>query len=140
MLATTIITSALVTGDTMSTTMRSSVIQSLGEADEVVAVEGADTEGFEALVELGGATDQQYLDEPAVTEILAAADQVDEVDGASPSLSQPVAIRDDTTRRNEPNVMLFAADPERYAVVLAHPWRGRDLTLADLGSGRGLPQ
>ena len=35
MLATTIITSALVTGDTMSTTMRSSVIQSLGEADEV---------------------------------------------------------------------------------------------------------
>src|SRR5688500_12302402 len=77
MLATTIITSALVTGDTMSTTMRSSVIQTLGAADETVAIEGAEGEGFEDDVELGGATDQQYLDEAVVPDVLAAAGGID---------------------------------------------------------------
>ena len=36
--------------------------------------------------------------------------------------------------------MLFAADPERCASFSPIRGEGGDLTLADLGSGRGLPQ
>src|SRR5688572_29720643 len=52
MLATTIISASLVTGDTMTSTIRSSVIETLGYTDEKVTVRGAEDE---RIVELGGA-------------------------------------------------------------------------------------
>src|SRR5919109_38068 len=58
MLGTTIISSALVTGDTMSHTIRSSAITSLGETDELVSVRGADVN---AEVELGSTTGVEYF-------------------------------------------------------------------------------
>src|SRR5215203_3873846 len=44
MLGTTIIASALVTGDTMSHTIRTAAITSLGQTDELVSVRGADVD------------------------------------------------------------------------------------------------
>ena len=52
MLGTTIIASALVTGDTMNRTVRASVIESLGRTDELVSVRGTDREGAPALADV----------------------------------------------------------------------------------------
>ena len=46
MLATAIISSALSTGDTISSTIRSTAVTALGHADEVVSVRGGETQGF----------------------------------------------------------------------------------------------
>ena len=66
MLGTTIIASALVTGDTMSHTIRTAAITSLGQTDELVSVRGAevDTE-----VEVGGTTGIEYFPEEVFPEI-----------------------------------------------------------------------
>src|SRR6185436_16906267 len=55
MLDTTIIASALVTGDTMNRTVRASVIESLGRTDERVSVRGTDREGSPAISTSSGA-------------------------------------------------------------------------------------
>src|SRR5215207_8627601 len=44
MLATTIVASALATGDTMSNTIRSSAVESLGDTDILVSAKGADVD------------------------------------------------------------------------------------------------
>ena len=69
MLGTAIISSALSTGDTMSSTIRSSVIDSLGQTDELVRAKGADTESVAAL---GGATGVRYFDQSVVFDVKRA--------------------------------------------------------------------
>src|SRR5215210_5003049 len=56
MLATTIVAAALATGDTMSTTVRAYVVDSLGQTDEVVSVAGTDVEA----VAIGDSTQVAY--------------------------------------------------------------------------------
>ena len=59
MLGTAIIASALATGDTMSNTIRSSVVSSLGETDELVSVKGTDVES----IAIGESTQVAYFNE-----------------------------------------------------------------------------
>ena len=56
LLGTTIIASALASGDTMSHTIRSSAIESLGATDELVSVKGAEVETMVALGEATGSS------------------------------------------------------------------------------------
>lgn len=61
MLGTTIVAAAFNTGDTMTHTVRSTVLTSLGNIDEVISVEGAETEAT-VFVE-APASDIEYFDE-----------------------------------------------------------------------------
>src|SRR3990172_2376142 len=108
MLGTAIISSALSTGDTMSNTIRSSVIDSLGQTDEVVRAKGADTEN---VVALGEATGVRYFDESVAGTVETALAGSALVDGIAPAIVEPVAVLDETSRQNEPRVTLFSTHP-----------------------------
>jgi putative ABC transport system permease protein len=108
MLGTAIIASALGTGDTMASTVRSSVITSLGQTDEVVSARSADTS---SMAGRGQATGTQWLTPAQVAAVETAARRSPLVDGAAPAISESVAIQDRTSRRNKANVTLFAIDP-----------------------------
>jgi putative ABC transport system permease protein len=60
MLGTTIISSALVTGDTMSHTIRTAAVQALGPTDVLVSVKGAEVD---PAVQLGSTTGIEYFPE-----------------------------------------------------------------------------
>ena len=108
MLGTTIIASALVTGDTMSHTIRTAAITSLGQTDELVSVRGAevDTE-----VEVGGTTGIEYFSEDVFPEIEyeLLLGHEDLIDGVAPAIVEPLAVQSVTTRQSEPRVTLFAS-------------------------------
>ena len=108
MLGTTIIASALVTGDTMSHTIRTAAITSLGQTDELVSVRGAevDTE-----VEVGGTTGIEYFSEEVFPEIEyeLLLGHEDLIDGVAPAIVEPLAVQSVTTRQSEPRVTLFAS-------------------------------
>ena len=111
MLGTTIIASALVTGDTMSRTVRSAVIESLGQTDELASTRGSDVSETMLTDQSGGAV--EFLSErdvPAIERTLRATELVD---GVTPAILEPVAIQDLTSRQTEARVALFAADPAR---------------------------
>ena len=111
MLGTTIIASALVTGDTMNRTVRSAVIESFGPADELVAARGADTSS--AMLSGAGPGGVEYLDERDVPAIERALRATGLVDGVTPAIMEPVAVQDLRSRQTEARVGLFAADPAR---------------------------
>jgi putative ABC transport system permease protein len=114
MLGTTIITSALATGDTMSHTIRSSAITSLGETDELVSVRGADVS---TEVELGSTTGVEYFSEEIFPEVEyeLLLDHADLIDGVAPAIVEPLAVQSATTRQSEPRVTLFASDQSHLA-------------------------
>jgi putative ABC transport system permease protein len=114
MLGTAIIAAALATGDTMSTTIRSSAIASLGQTDEVVAAKGV---GAALAVQgnAGGATDARYFPvgyTDRVARVLAGSKLVD---GVEPVIFEQVALQDLTSRQTEPQATLFATDPARMS-------------------------
>ena len=88
MLGTTIIASALVTGDTI----RTAAITSLGQTDELVSVRGAevDTE-----VEVGGTTGIEYFSEEVFPEIeyQLLLGHEDLIDGVAPAIVEPLAVQ-----------------------------------------------
>ncbi|HEY7259524.1 MAG TPA: FtsX-like permease family protein [Gaiellales bacterium] len=107
MLGTAIIAAALATGDTMTQTIRSSAVASLGQTDELVAARGA-TPNLEA--QAGSATGVRYFpqaDAAAVRRALAGSGLVD---GVAPAIIEPVAVQAPASRQNEPQVTLFASD------------------------------
>jgi putative ABC transport system permease protein len=108
MLGTTIITSALVTGDTMSHTIRTSAITSLGQTDEFVSVRGAD---IDAEVEVGATTGIEYFSEDVFPEVEyeLLLGHEDLIDGVAPAIIEPLAVQSVTTRQSEPRVTLFAS-------------------------------
>ena len=108
MLGTTIITSALVTGDTMSHTIRTSAITSLGQTDEFVSVQGAD---IDAEVEVGATTGIEYFSEDVFPEVEyeLLLGHEDLIDGVAPAIIEPLAVQSVTTRQSEPRVTLFAS-------------------------------
>jgi ABC-type lipoprotein release transport system permease subunit len=122
MLGTTIICSALVTGDTISRTIRASVVQTLGQTDELVAVRGAESETPEFFAASHfGAVDRE----------LRATGLVD---GTAPAIIVPVAVQDARSRQTEARVSLYAPDPAHMAGF--GPIRttaGRTVSLAGLG-------
>jgi putative ABC transport system permease protein len=133
MLGTTIIASALVTGDTMSRTVRSTVFRSLGQTDELVSVRGA--EQAAALAEDSG-TRVRYMSERDVAAVERALRRTGLVDGVTPAIIEPVAVQDLTSRRTESRVTLFGSDPARMAGFGAiRTTAGRTVALTQLGAG-----
>jgi putative ABC transport system permease protein len=131
MLGTTIIASALASGDTMSHTIRSASIEALGSTDEVVAVKGAEIDPFLPLGEVAGA---DYFDEalvPRVTRELLRT----RFDGVTPAIIESIAVQDVTTRQSEPRVTLFAASgPGLAAFGPIRTTAGRVVSLDELGA------
>ena len=130
MLGTAIIASALSTGDTMASTIKSSVVRTLGTTDESIGVKGAHVDA----VSVGQPADSAYFPEDRSATVGAAAGSR-LVDGVAPAIVEPVAVQDVTSQQNEPRVTLFAADPTHLAGFGSiNGVRGRVL-LSDLGAG-----
>jgi putative ABC transport system permease protein len=108
MLGTTIIASALATGDTMSHSIRATATRQLGATEEVVAARGAtdDVSG-----ELGTATGTGYFSQNAVTAVRRALAGKDLTDGVLGAIVEDVAIQAPVQRQTEPSVTLYAPDP-----------------------------
>ena len=107
-LATTIITSALATGDTVALSARSEVLQALGNIDEVISsTEESDIEITGESVSLA------YFDEAAAEEIRSTALAIPQVDGAMPAILEEVGAQNLAARQTEPRVAVIGVDP-RY--------------------------
>jgi putative ABC transport system permease protein len=133
MLGTTIIASALASGDTMSHTIRLSAIQSLGSTDELISVRGADVNTD---VSLGEATGVDYFSEDAVPVITHELLRSKHFDGVAPAIVEPVAMQNLTARQNEPRVTLFASSsPSLQAFGQIRTQQGQVVTLDDLRAG-----
>ena len=131
MLGTAIVSAALVTGDTMSHTIRSSVVAALGETDEIVSVKGTDVES----VAVGDSTQVAYFNEAIAATVTDVALTSPLVDGVAPAIVEAVAVQDLTSRRNEPRVTLFATDPEAIRAFSPIRAGGEEVSLADLAAG-----
>jgi putative ABC transport system permease protein len=131
MLATAIIGSSLVTGDTMGRTIRSSVLRALGETDETIVVAGAE---LDPTLQVDAVAPVAYFDEGAADTVRAAVAASPLVDGVAPAVIEPIAVQDRSSRQSEPQVTLFGADPRSLSGFddITDP-DGRSLTLADLG-------
>ena len=112
MLGTTIVAASLATGDTMSHTIRSGTIESLGQTDEVVSVPGAEPGTG---TELGVAAGRTYFPEGAAARVRRSLAGSDIADGVAPAIIETVAAQAPARRRNEPRVTLFATDPRAMA-------------------------
>jgi putative ABC transport system permease protein len=132
MLGTAIISAALATGDTMSHTIRSSATAALGQTDEVVA-----SRGIEAALASrdGGSTGWRYFPQRHADRLAREMRSSGLVDGVAPVITEPVAVRDATSRQVEPRVTLFATDPARTAGFGEIRAGGRTLSLAELRPG-----
>ena len=139
MLGTTIIVSALTTGDTMSYTIRSSAVESLGATDELVSVRGAEVN---PMVQVGSTTGIEYFPERVLAEVgheLTAREDL--IDGVAPAIVEPLAVQNVTTRQTEPRITLFASsqphlaafgdiqDSETGDVVYLNDLRGNEVFL-----------
>ena len=110
MLGTAIIASALLTGDTMGSTVRSAVIETLGSTDEIVT--GASTDvGVEGSIGVTAA--KPYFETAAALAAVDAAVEGLPVDGVAPAIIEPVAAQHRAAGRTEPRLTLFAGDPDR---------------------------
>lgn len=133
MLGTMTIGSALGFGDIMAGTVRSTVITSLGQTDEVVSARSTDAPD---IATLGQGTAVRYLSSDEADALVAAAGRIPEVDGVAPGISEAVAVQDATSRSNEPQLRLFATDPEAMAGFgTPTTLSGRSVGLDDLASG-----
>jgi putative ABC transport system permease protein len=133
MLGTTIIAAALTSGDTMSTTIRSSALTSLGATDEIVSVKGAKVTVTEPL---GDATGVDYFSEDVVPRLTHQLLRTTHFDGVAPAIVEPVAVQDVTTRQNEPRVTLFASQsPALRAFSEIRNVSGQVVWLDDLRPG-----
>ena len=89
MLGTTIITAALVTGDTMSHTIRSMAVDVLGETDEVVAAQAPPSTPRSP----APPAESAYLDEGVAIDVASALQGSGLVDGIAPAIVEPVAVQ-----------------------------------------------
>jgi putative ABC transport system permease protein len=129
MLGTTIVATALTTGDTMSHTIRATAVRTLGQTDELVSAKGAE---ISLGTGLGAATGVEYFDEGIVQEIDAALAGTDLADGVTPAVIEQIAVQAPEQRQTEPRVTLFAADPARMEGFGAIEGSAGEVTLADL--------
>src|SRR6185503_11139469 len=132
MLGTTIVAAALVTGDTMSQTIRTTATQALGESDEVVSAKGAvdDIPG-----ELGDASGIRWFPETVAAQIESTLGSK-LADGVVNVIVDNIALRSPRTGQGEPGAMVFAADPaamDGFSPIVGS--NGADVSLADLRSG-----
>ena len=133
MLGTTIIATALATGDTMSHSIRATATRQLGETDEIVAARGAadDISG-----ELGAATGTGYFPQRTVIKVQRALAGKHLTDGVMGAIVEDVAVQAPVQRQTEPSVTLFASDPSRMNGFAPIRSIGSDaVTLDQLGRG-----
>ena len=131
MLGTTIIASALATGDTMNHSIRATATRQLGQTDEIVAARGAadDISG-----ELGSATGTGYFPQGTVAKVQRALAGKQLTDGVMGAIVEDVAVQAPIQRQTEPSVTLFASDPARmsgFAPIRSS--KGGTVTLDQLG-------
>ena len=130
MLATAIITSALVTGDIISHSIRSSVLTAYGNTDELVAVKGA--QSTDAML-VGAPAPVGYFDQGTATRLAGRIRGLPHVDAATPAVIEQISVQDRTSRQNEPRVTVFsAADMSGLAGITSG---GDTVTLAALKPG-----
>jgi putative ABC transport system permease protein len=114
MLGTAIIAASLLTGDTMATAVRGSVIETLGPTDEVV------TSGTTANVATGDtnlAAAKPYFDAGSAMDAVTSAVTSLRVHAVVPAIIEPVAAQDARAGTTDPKVTLFAPDPRRAAEI-----------------------
>lgn len=131
MLATTIISSSLATGDAMGRTLRSSVFESLGATDEAVVVAGAEVDPY---LGLDSTTRPGFFDAARVDDVRDALASSDDVDGVAPAVVTPVAVQDVTARQSEPQVGLFGSEAPALAGFGAITTDVGPVSLAALGT------
>jgi putative ABC transport system permease protein len=129
MLGTTIVATALTTGDTMSHTIRSTAVRTLGQTDEIVSAKGTE---LSVGTGLGSATGVEYFDEEVVGEVDAALAGTSLADGVTPAVIEQIAVQAPEQRQTEPRVTLFAADPARMEGFGTIEGSDGEVTLADL--------
>ena len=133
MLGTTIVAAALVTGDTMSHTIRTTATAALGESDEVVSAKGAvdDIPG-----DLGDASGVGWFPESVAGEIRSTLGP-NLADGVVNVVVDHMAVQAPRTKQSEPTVTLFGADPagmKGFSPIVGSD--GRHVSLADLSPGQ----
>jgi putative ABC transport system permease protein len=134
MLATTIISAAFNTGDTIAETIHSEVIISLGNVDEVIS---AQEEGDIEIT--GESTGLAFFDEAKFDEVNAAASGNDDIDGVMPAIWEGVGVQNSTTRQTEPRVSVFAPDPAHMdGFGTIHDVDGNTISMADLSESEVL--
>ena len=130
MLGTTIIASALASGDTMSHTIRSTAIESLGATDELVSVQGTEIPHPAFLDQTTGSG---YFSEDVVPLVTRELLRSDKFDGVAPAIIEAVAVQNVTRRQNEPRVTLFASSgPHLAAFGPMRTLRGQIVSLDEL--------
>jgi putative ABC transport system permease protein len=132
MLGTTIVAAALVTGDTMSHTIRTTATAALGESDEVVTAKGAvdDIPG-----DLGDAGGIRWFPETVAGEIESTLGPK-LADGVVNVVVDNMAMSNPRTGKGEPSAMLFGADPSQmhgFSPIVGQD--GKEVSLSDLPSG-----
>ncbi len=133
MLGTTIVAAALVTGDTMSHTIRTTATAALGESDEVVSAKGAvdDIPG-----DLGDASGVGWFPQTVAGDIQSTLGPT-LADGVVGVVVDHMAVQAPRTKQSEPTVTLFGADPagmKGFSPIVGSD--GRHVSLADLGPGQ----
>src|SRR5579862_1409615 len=129
MLGTTIITASFATGDTMSSSIRSSAITALGKTDEVVGAKG-----LTASLAVGSAgTGTRYFPQSDALRVAAAGRASGLVRAVAPVLVWGSAVQDVSRNQYEPNVTLFAGDPATLGPFGTMRAAGKTVSLAQLG-------
>jgi len=128
MLATTIITASFATGDTMSSSIRSSAITALGKTDEVVGAKG-----LTASLAVGTAgTGTGYFPQSYAERVAAAGRRSGLVRAVAPVLVWGAAVQDARRKQYEPQVTLFAGDPATLRAFGTMRAAGKPVSLAQL--------
>jgi len=129
-LATTIITTALATGDTIAHTARSEVLAGLGAIDEIVSSQA------ESDIEVTGeSTRTRYFPESAAQAIRDQLAGAAEVDGITGAIWENIGVQNLQSRQTEPRVLVFGADPAHMTGFGDIRGTGRDVLLSDLQPG-----
>src|SRR5579862_2249495 len=129
MLGTMIITASFATGDTMSSSIRSSAIAALGKTDEVVGAKG-----LTASLAVGSAgTGTRYFAQSYAERVATAGRASGLVRAVAPVLVWGSAVQDVSRRQYEPNVTLFAGDPATLGAFGTMRAAGKKVSLAQLG-------
>lgn len=125
MLATTIMSAAFGTGDTLAHTIRTQAIQNLGEIDEIVRITGSGS----------GEQRADYFPISIYDQIQEATDGSPDVEAVVPAIFDVAPVLAPDARLSVPQAAIAAADPETMA-ALKTPNRVSDgtlVSLADLG-------
>jgi len=127
MLGTAIITASFATGDTMSSSIRSSAIAAFGRTDEAVGAKGL-------IGELAvGTGAPRYFPQSDAGRVAAAGRASGLVRAVAPVLVSGSAVQDLSRKQYEPNVTLFAGDPGSLSAFGAMRAAGKTVSLAQLG-------